>query len=513
MSTRFQKRGEQMRTGWNRVVKILLCLCTVWEVLEAAPSHSTLSMNWLYPAGVQQGQQREVRFLGFQGSWPASVWCNNTNILFQPVEEKPGVYTVQVLADVDPGPYWIRVWTPHALGPWCLFLVEKSSVKVDTPTTNSVQTHLLPGTSSVVYGLLEGTNRTDVWQLSLPEASELTLRAQAWALDIPLSLRVTVEDASGRVLGETISTNHLDPPILPLRLGHGQFVVRVHTVEGEDGWPLKDKVSGPRPYRLEITILPLPSGSIEARIAEIGPMAQGMIRSQGFSNWIEPPATVHGMISPEGDRDRFGFQLRGGEQISIQVQAASIGSKLQPLVQIVDESGTVLESQSGPDVSLEWTAPVDGTYAIEIRDARFQGGVDHFYTIQIGTPGPDIEGWVEPNTVWAKPGEILSVTLSLQLPDWFQDALTCMGIRSPEGFEVAPVLIAPGMSEIPLTVNVPEETQPGPYLVEWGLFSTTSSETYPVRVHPVPRFASADVLLLHELPGLWIQVLLDAAGP
>ena len=513
MSTRFQKRGEQMRTAWNRVVKILFCLCTVWEVLEAAQSHSTLSMNWLYPAGVQQGQQREVRFLGFQGSWPASVWCNNTNILFQPVKEKPGVYTVQVPAETDPGPYWIRAWTPRALGPWSLFLVEKSSVRVDALTTNSVQPHLLPGTSSVVYGLLEGTNRTDVWQVSLSEASELTLRAQAWALDVPLSLRVTVEDAAGQVLGETASTNHQDPPILHLRLGHGQFAVRVRAVEGEDGWPLKDEVSGPRPYRLEMTVMSLPSGSIEARIAEIGPMAQGMIRSQGFSNWIEPPATVHGMISPEGDRDRFGLQLRGGEQISIQVQAASIGSKLQPLVRIVNEAGAVLESQSGSDISLEWIAPADGTYAIEIQDARFQGGVDYFYTIQIGAPGPDVEGWVEPNTVWAKPGQTLSVTLSLQLPDWFQDALTCMGIRFPEGFELTPVLIAPGMSEIPLTISVPEEAQPGPYLVGWGLFSTVSAQTYSVQVRPVPRFASPDVLLLHELPGLWIQVLPDAAGP
>jgi hypothetical protein len=94
------------------------------------------------------------------------------------------------------------------------------------------------------------------------------------------------------------------------------------------------------------------------------------------------PATVLGTIDRAGDTDYFRFEARAGQEIGAQVVAAAVGSKLDPVLVLTDESGLVLAEGSGD--SLGYLIPRAGRFAIGIRDREFRGGPDMPYRLHVG---------------------------------------------------------------------------------------------------------------------------------
>jgi hypothetical protein len=97
---------------------------------------------------------------------------------------------------------------------------------------------------------------------------------------------------------------------------------------------------------------------------------------------INPPATVEGMIARAGRTDYYRFDATASEEVGVQVVAATGGSKLEPVVQLADETGRVLaESTNG---LLGYRVPKDGTYAVGVRDRDFRGGATMTYRLTVG---------------------------------------------------------------------------------------------------------------------------------
>jgi hypothetical protein len=104
---------------------------------------------------------------------------------------------------------------------------------------------------------------------------------------------------------------------------------------------------------------------------------------------IQLPATVVGKIDRAGSVDWFRFSARQGEQIGVQVLTSTIGSKLEPILQLADDQGQVLtESSNG---LLGYVCPKAGTYALGIRDRDYRGDPAMRYRLHIG-PIPIITG-------------------------------------------------------------------------------------------------------------------------
>ena len=85
------------------------------------------------------------------------------------------------------------------------------------------------------------------------------------------------------------------------------------------------------------------------------------------------------------------FRLSGkkGERVSIEIVAQRLGSKLDPIVRLLDSTGRELAFCDdtpglGSDCRFGYTFPADGECLIELRDANYDGGADYRYRLRVG---------------------------------------------------------------------------------------------------------------------------------
>jgi hypothetical protein len=94
------------------------------------------------------------------------------------------------------------------------------------------------------------------------------------------------------------------------------------------------------------------------------------------------PTSVKGAIGRAGDLDWYQFSVKAGQEVGVQALTGVLGSKLDPLLKLVDPDGeTVAESTSG---LLGHVCKRAGTYSLGIRDREYRGGPGMHYRLHIG---------------------------------------------------------------------------------------------------------------------------------
>ena len=116
-----------------------------------------------------------------------------------------------------------------------------------------------------------------------------------------------------------------------------------------------------------------------------------------------------------GDADYYTFYAFTGEQFVVGLEAASIGSDLDPVLTLYDTDGTTVleinDDSNGLDSRLSFTLPAEGYYYLQVRDydALTAGGPRYFYNLSIRPHSiyvsPTGKGTV--GTVSATPQDIL----------------------------------------------------------------------------------------------------------
>ena len=100
------------------------------------------------------------------------------------------------------------------------------------------------------------------------------------------------------------------------------------------------------------------------------------------------PATMVGTITAPGDKDRYEFDGKTGEDVVFEVVASSLGSRLESLLALSDSSGRVLAEagrhDNSPDATLNYRLPQDGKYTLTISDREGSGGKDDYYRVDAG---------------------------------------------------------------------------------------------------------------------------------
>jgi hypothetical protein len=94
------------------------------------------------------------------------------------------------------------------------------------------------------------------------------------------------------------------------------------------------------------------------------------------------PTTIVGSIDRAGDVDFFRFEAKQGQQLGAQIVTSAVGSKLEPVLSLLDMAGGVLvESSSG---HLGYAFTNGGSYAIGVRDRDLRGGATMHYRLHLG---------------------------------------------------------------------------------------------------------------------------------
>ena len=102
-----------------------------------------------------------------------------------------------------------------------------------------------------------------------------------------------------------------------------------------------------------------------------------------------PPFTLNGTLrGPE--RDMFRLSAKGGDKRVIEVEARRGGSAIDPLLEVLDATGSVIarsedEPLLGLDARVEVAFPHDGDYYVVVRDARFSTQTANFYRLKVGS--------------------------------------------------------------------------------------------------------------------------------
>src|SRR5579872_5761221 len=99
------------------------------------------------------------------------------------------------------------------------------------------------------------------------------------------------------------------------------------------------------------------------------------------------PMVVDGCIQSPTDRDTFSFQAGDGETWVFDVNAARIRSRLDPVIELRDEAGSLVkmaQSTWESDPRLLYTFAKGGRYLVTVRDTQFLGGPDFVYRLTVG---------------------------------------------------------------------------------------------------------------------------------
>ena len=115
------------------------------------------------------------------------------------------------------------------------------------------------------------------------------------------------------------------------------------------------------------------------------------------------PAVINGQIMP-GEVDRIRFEAQRGQAVSVTVIARELMPYLADAVPGWFQAATAIYDREGrelayaddhwfrPDPALQWRAPADGTYTLEIKDALYRGREDFVYRVKLDAAPPPARG-------------------------------------------------------------------------------------------------------------------------
>ncbi len=107
---------------------------------------------------------------------------------------------------------------------------------------------------------------------------------------------------------------------------------------------------------------------------------------------------MNGSVS-YGKSDYFKFTAKRGQHLLAECAVPEIDSKLNPVLSLHDTNGRELASNRRSGL-LDFTAPADGSYLIQIHDLIYSGGPEFFYRLALAS-GPHVD-FVLPSS--AQPG-------------------------------------------------------------------------------------------------------------
>lgn len=109
--------------------------------------------------------------------------------------------------------------------------------------------------------------------------------------------------------------------------------------------------------------------------------AQATATSIPFGAW--------GTLAARGDADHYAFDAKKDQSIVLELVARSMGSKINAVVTVMDQSGRVIatgndaDGQRGDPV-VAFKAPTEGRYVARVSDLRINGSAEHFYRLSVG---------------------------------------------------------------------------------------------------------------------------------
>jgi len=111
-------------------------------------------------------------------------------------------------------------------------------------------------------------------------------------------------------------------------------------------------------------------------------------RTLAAAQSLNLPVAVDGELA-DSVSDCFKFTAKAGQSISVEVLAQRLGSKLDPLIRLLDATGRELaysddEAGLGADARFAHRFTLAGQYFLELRASNYEGGAGFRYRLRVG---------------------------------------------------------------------------------------------------------------------------------
>lgn len=168
------------------------------------------------------------------------------------------------------------------------------------------------------------------------------------------------------------------------------------------------------------------------------------------------PGGVNSWLGTARQIDRYKISVKKGEAYGFEVTARRIDSELDSEIRIRDANGNLHaenDDARGKDSRLDWTAPSDGDFFVEVRDLTGFGGMTVFYNLTATPLRPDFRIRCDHDRALLAPGNSTAWFVIVERQYGFGGDVAVEVKGLPAGVSALPLVIPSQMTQGVLIFN------------------------------------------------------------
>lgn len=524
----------------------LFALAATHAALGASPA-----VDYLFPAGGQQGTTVSVTAGGKLDAWPARFWADHPGIKAEFAPEK-GKLSIQIDKTAAPGPHLVRLYDAQGPSALRLFVVGTQREVLETDANDEVsKAQAIDALPVTINGRLEKSGDVDSFAVKLEAGQCLSATVQGRRLGSPMDPLLHLYDAAGNPLAYSHDGLGLDPLLVHRARSAGTYIVRIAgfkyppaadvklTGEAEDVYRLTLATGVPSRYAMPAGVkrgtkatvrvfgwhgADSVAREVDATIASADAQALPLDETLELDLGDGPemteaeatapvtaPVAITGRIERPGEEDVFRFAAKKGNALAIGVSAAAVASPMDAVLRLQDDAGKELAAnddsrgQAG-NARLDWTAPADGVYRAVVTDLYGNGGDEYVYRLALRTPVPGITATTDAEEYRVTPGKTVAIKVTVARQNGYAAGLVAVVVGLPTGVTATSAEVPDKGGEVALTLTAAADAKPATGPVRVMVLGTDAAR-------PVAWVGSCNLRkeasqeLIARTDALWLTVL------
>jgi hypothetical protein len=459
--------------GLAVTVCTLLDCQTSWGQKAPPPANPQAPTINPLPTGIQRGVAAEMLITGTNLVSPTGVALSVPAKVTIPKEDKNGTdatkfkVRIEVPADTPVGWYPFRMATLKGASNLRVVCVDDLAQIAGTGANRTKATAQAVPVPSAVHGAV-ATEQADYYKITVKAGQRLSLDCLARRIGSAIDAQMSVYDAKS--MREVAFDNEspgcqTDPRITHTFKEGGDYLVEVKDVLNRGGAEFFYRI---RIGDFPLATTPIPMGAkrgTKAKIGFAGPAVEGVAAvdvdvpndpalnviwvapkgASGLHGWPVPlalsdhdeaaetepnndakqanrvpvPGGVTGRFQQSDDTDFFVFGAKKGQKLAIEGHTLEAYSPSLLLIVVRNAKTNAEVAKSNPqapppgDQRIDFTAPDDGDFLIEVTHLHFAGGPNETYRITIRPPAPAFDVVLPNERFDAAPSGVAAVPVQI----------------------------------------------------------------------------------------------------
>ncbi len=477
----------QLATPRNAGVALVgLLVCNLPSVHAQAPE-----IGGLLPAGGPRGTATQVRIDG-KNLAGSKIWVTGAGVSVKSVQVAPSGDTLTANIAVEPGallgPHEIRITNPKGVSNGSRFWVDVyPNHVIEKPMAEGAEPILLnPMAPVVINSRIAARAGRDRFTITAQAGDVWVFDCFADRIRSRFDPVMELRDEAGVSLRLVQSTWESDPRFRHkfAKAGRYTLIVRDSEYKGGPGHTYR-LLTGKLPYvesfsprgqqsgqSLNLALngpdlgvrsasVAIPAGAPSGTFwAEVHPepgepvlvpllVCNDTVLNAGSSSAVQPllalPTSVDGMFT-SSSKARFSFKAAAKARILFDLVARRIGSRIDGHIRVVDIAGKELAANDdaavlSKEARVEFTAPADGEYFVEVRDVEEKTGPDCYYRLKASTVEPDFKVSIATDRLTVAKGATLAVPVTVERIGGFTGPVEVWIDGLPAGLTAAPITV------------------------------------------------------------------------